>query len=112
MPDSADLQRLVRLLTGGGGAVLARRDADGEPVGSARFVAPTGGMAEVVAVAVAATYRRLGVGTALLAAVSDVARRYEVEWLWLTPAGDAATHVYRRVGYRRVADAVHMAVPV
>jgi ribosomal protein S18 acetylase RimI-like enzyme len=111
MPDQHDLERLARTLGSGGGAVLAR-EADDEPVGSARFVAPTAGVAEVVGVAVLAEHRGRGIGASMLAALVSLAARRGVELLWLTAEGEGAARLYERAGFRRVGEALHMAVPV
>ncbi len=111
MPDQGDLDRLSALLRGGGAAVLVRSDDD-DPLGSARFVAPAAGVAEVVGVAVEASWRGRGIAAAIVTAIVGLACRGPVELLWLSAADEAAGRVYERSGFRRVGNALHMsAVP-
>jgi GNAT superfamily N-acetyltransferase len=111
MPDEHDLQRLAGSLDSGGGAVLARLREGGEPVGSARYVAPTGGVAEVVGVAVLEDHRRRGIGASMMSALVSLAGGRGIDWLWLTPEDVGAGRVYERAAFRRVGDALHMSVP-
>lgn len=111
MPDQHDIGRLVASLGAGGGAVLARRLEGGEPVGTARYTVPAAGVAEVVGVAVLRDHRRRGIAASMLSAITEMARRRGVDWLWLTPDDEAAGRVYEAAGFRAVAEALHMSRP-
>jgi GNAT superfamily N-acetyltransferase len=121
MPEEADLQRLARSLAGGGGAVLARVEADDEPVGTAQFMAPVAdagelsmasvaSVVEVVGVAVLEGYRGRGIALSMLAMLLDLASQRGVEVAWLTPAGDGAQRVYQRAGFRPATEALHLSL--
>ena len=58
--------------------------------------------AELASMAVAADVRRSGVGTMLVDAVSDAARRVGLDRLWLSTTNDnlAALGLYQRCGFR------------
>ena len=91
-----------------GGSVLARMD--GEPVAVASWTAVADGVTEIVGVATVEEYRRQGFGGLVTAyAVDRAVALGGVTLAWLTPGSADADRVYRKVGFRPVATAVHLA---
>lgn len=90
-------------------AVVAR--VDGQPVGGGMCLARLLGTTELVGIAVAEPYRRLGIAAALTA---DLARRAfagGARQAILTPGGDDAGRVYARAGFRPVDEMLHLRRP-
>ncbi|MEV4175873.1 GNAT family N-acetyltransferase [Nonomuraea sp. NPDC049709] len=105
-----DVERLRRVLDGGG-LVAAAVDAEtGEVVGGGQVGSPHRGVAEVAGIAVRKPYRRRGIGRAVTAALTRAAAGPEIATLYLTPADDAAAQVYARVGYRKVGEALFISL--
>ncbi|WP_424184497.1 GNAT family N-acetyltransferase [Actinokineospora sp. G85] len=91
-----------------GGMVLAW--VDGTPVAVASWTAVADGVTEVVGIATAEEHRRQGFGALVTAAATRVPMaEADVDLAWLTPGSADADRVYRQVGYRPVATAVHLA---
>ncbi|MGQ0841436.1 GNAT family N-acetyltransferase [Actinokineospora sp.] len=91
-----------------GGSVLAR--LHGKPVAVASWTQVADGVTEIVGVATPAEHRRKGLGGLVTAhAVRAAAELAAVRLAWLTPGGDDADRVYRKVGFAPIASAVHLA---
>ena len=99
-------RRYLRALRRYADAVVLLAEEDGAVVGrlsAARDTHPASRHVADVGVMVAATHRRRGIGTALLASVEGWARDAGVRKLELHvfPRNDAAIALYERLGYRR-----------
>lgn len=93
-----------------GGSVLAK--VDGVPAAVASWTQVADGITEIVGVGTAEQHRRKGLGALVTAhAVLAAAGRGGATLTWLTPGGDDADRVYRKVGFTPVATAVHLAEP-
>jgi len=102
-PTAAELQEIV---SSPGSVLLVARDAaqDDQIVGALTLVLfriPTGVRAWIEDVVVDATYRRMGVGTALLRAAIEHARVVGARTVDLTsrPSREAANRLYRQIGF-------------
>jgi ribosomal protein S18 acetylase RimI-like enzyme len=95
---------LVDVLESGAG--LLALDAEGLPVGIVTWsIEPRGDVAEVRAVAVAASVQGLGVGRALLDGTAAAVRAAGVSRAWLVTTNDnlAALALYQKAGWRLAA---------
>jgi ribosomal protein S18 acetylase RimI-like enzyme len=96
-------ERIERVLAHAGTSVIVAR-VDGQIVGSAtlvRLVTLVGQFGYVEEVVVDESARGLGIGTALLGALIDLARRDGLDFVELTsrPAREAANALYRSIGF-------------
>lgn len=98
-PPLEDLDRLVPFV-GGGGAVAVAATPKGELAGAGMFTPIADGLTEVAGIGVAPPFRRLGVATALTAALTREAFDRGATLAWLTPGGDTAQRAYERAGFR------------
>jgi GNAT superfamily N-acetyltransferase len=90
-----------------GGGVLATMD--GRAVAAAFWTAVADGVTEIAGVATLPEYRNRGLGALVTAAAVEAARDLAGASLaWLTPGGEGADRIYRRVGFAPVATAVHL----
>jgi ribosomal protein S18 acetylase RimI-like enzyme len=108
--NAADVARLRRTLDGGG-AVVAATSADGAVVSAGVLGTPQGGRAEIYAVATAATHRRRGLASAVVAALSTVALDNGLT-PYLQCEGPAEQRMYERLGYRAVGELIDLRGPV
>ena len=91
----------------GGGTVLAR--VDGQPAATAYWTAVADGITEIVGVATMPGLRNRGLGRLVTAAaVRWAAELAGVTLAWLTPGGERADRIYRRIGFTPTAHAVHL----
>lgn len=97
-PTEHDIDRMARFVDNGGRVGVARDGA--ETVAGAHLTATTEGVAELAAVAVAATHRRRGIAAALSAHLTQLALDTGADLVWLEPEGEAVARMYARVGYR------------
>lgn len=81
--------------------VVRGADQSVEGIGGIRLATD---IAEVMTLAAAPGMRRRGVGSVLLTALGDLARRAGADWLWLEVAEDnePALALYRRAGFEPV----------
>jgi GNAT superfamily N-acetyltransferase len=90
-----------------GGAVVAR--LDGTAVATASWTSVANGVTEIGGVATSAGFRNRGLGALVTAeAVRAAVDLAGVQLAWLTPGHDGADRIYRRVGFRPTAHAVHL----
>lgn len=68
-------------------------------------------VSELAAVGVRKTHRRRGIATAVAAALTRSAPSVGITTPFLMTLGDAEERVYRRVGYRRAAEMLHISMP-
>jgi ribosomal protein S18 acetylase RimI-like enzyme len=98
-----------RVYENGGIVVLARYR--GEPAGGGTCSAPVDGMTELGGVAVAARFRRRGIGAALSAHVTALAHARGYRLVWLEPADETVERIYAGIGYRRVGEKLNISLP-
>ena len=102
----------IAMAAAGGAVGIARDEATGEPVGSARYPVPVDGVTEVTSLGTVPEYRRRGVATAVLAHLADRALRRGVRLLWLTADNDASRHASEGAGFRDTGESmVHISLP-
>lgn len=106
-----DVDRLRATLAAGGIIVLARGAATGEAIGSGLCSPPHAGITEIAAVGVAPAQRRRGVATALCARLARAAFAAGVTTPFLTPEGPDEERIYRRVGFARAGEILHISRP-
>jgi GNAT superfamily N-acetyltransferase len=106
----ADVARLRDLVASGGLVALARDAGTGEPAGSGLCTPPHDGVGELAAVGVRAPFRCRGIAAALTALLTRRCPEVGITTPFLTPGGDAGERVYRRVGYTRVTEILHISV--
>ena len=80
------------------GAFLAR--VDGVPAGAMMFTAPLDGLTELAGGTTIETYRRRGIGAAMIAAAAAAAFARGVEIAFLTAASEYASGVFQRAGFK------------
>ncbi|SHG25674.1 GNAT family N-acetyltransferase [Streptoalloteichus hindustanus] len=103
-----DVARLRGVVDRGGLVALAVDTASGLGVGGGLCAAPHEGVSELAAIGVRAPYRRRGIATALTALLTGACPGAGIAVPFLTPAGEVEERIYRAVGYRRVADMLHI----
>lgn len=93
-----------------GGCALVR--LGGRAVSVAYWTAVADGVTEIAGVATLPDVRGRGLGTFVTAsAVRSACELAGVTLAWLTPGGEGADRVYRRVGFQPTAHAVHLSLP-
>ena len=103
-----DVTRLRNTIDRGGLVALAVESSTGRGVGGGLCAPPTDGISELAAVGVRASHRRRGVAAALTALLTRSCADHGISTPFLTPAGAAEERVYRSVGYRPVAELLHI----
>lgn len=104
----ADVIRLRDLVTSGGLVALARDADTGEPAGSGLCTPPHGGISELAAVGVREPFRRRGIAAALTALLTRRCPEAGTTTPFLTPENDATERIYRRLGYTRATEILHI----
>jgi ribosomal protein S18 acetylase RimI-like enzyme len=102
-PTLADVDDLREILAEEG-AFLARME--GVPVGAMMYTEPLDGLTELAGGTTLETYRRRGIGVAMAVAATATAFERGVEVTLLTAAGEYASHVFQRAGFKRYATAL------
>ena len=110
-PQPSDIERLRKNLEAGGGAVLARVSATGEPAGAGQFTVPEDGVTEVAGIGVRRAFRRRGVAGALTVRLTEEALRAGVTLPFLMAAGEDEARLYARAGYSLIGDVLHISKP-
>lgn len=110
-PQASDVERLRKNLEAGGGAVLARLAATGEPAGAGIFTVPDDGVTEVAGIGVRPPFRRRGIAGALTSRLTDEAVRRGVTLPFLMAAGEDEARLYAKAGYRLIGDVLHISRP-
>ncbi|MCP2257488.1 Acetyltransferase (GNAT) domain [Streptoalloteichus tenebrarius] len=103
-----DVARLRRVVEAGGLVALAVDTTSGRGVGGGLCAPPHEGVSELAAIGVRAPYRRRGIATALTALLTQSCPGVGITVPFLTPAGEDEERIYRAVGYRRVAEMLHI----
>lgn len=106
--EEADVARLRGVLASGGLVALARDATSGKPAGSGLCTTPHGGVSELVAVGVREPFRRRGIAAALTVLLTRHGPSVGITTPFLTPETDAAERSYRRAGYTRTTQMLHI----
>jgi ribosomal protein S18 acetylase RimI-like enzyme len=105
---SAPLRRMVGQ---GGVLMLARETQNGIAVGAGMATPAQDGVTEVAGIGVRAAWRRRGIASALTSAITCEAFRRGASLAWLTPGHDDAERIYRRAGFLRQTEQLHISKP-
>lgn len=106
-----DVARLRSTIERGGLVALALDTSTGRAVGGGLCAPPHYGVSELAAVGVRAPYRRRGTAASLTALLTRACASVAITTPFLTPAGEAEERIYRTVGYRQVAEMLHISRP-
>ncbi|MGH3872131.1 MAG: GNAT family N-acetyltransferase [Pseudonocardiaceae bacterium] len=106
-----DVARLRGTVEGGGLVALARDPATGRGVGGGLCAPPHDGVSELAAIGVRARYRRRGIATALTALLTRSCPTAGITTPFLTPENGDTERMYRRVGYQRTTEMLHISRP-
>ncbi|QKG24002.1 GNAT family N-acetyltransferase [Actinomadura verrucosospora] len=110
MPEATahDVARLRRVAARGGIVALAVDAATGEAAGAGQFGPLHEGVSELAGVGVRAAHRRRGIAAALTAWLTREGRDAGITTPFLMPEDDGAERIYRRAGYERAAEILHI----
>lgn len=106
--EEADVARLRGVVASGGLVALARDATSGEPAGSGLCTAPHEGVSELAAVGVRKPFRRRGIAAALTALLTRHGESVGITTPFLTPEDEATERIYRRAGYTRSTEMLHI----
>lgn len=107
-PEQGMTDWLRAAATGDGVAALAV--LDGTPAGAGGCSVAVDGLSELAGLAVAAPFRRRGVGAALSAWLTDRALDRGCRTVWLEPGGPGVERIYASIGYRRIGEKVNISL--
>ncbi|GAA0282620.1 GNAT family N-acetyltransferase [Actinomadura nitritigenes] len=112
MPEATahDVARLRAVADRGGLVALAVDAATGEGAGAGQFGPPHEGVSELAGVGVRASHRRRGIAAALTAWLTREGRGAGISTPFLMPDNDGAERIYRRAGYERAAEILHISL--
>ncbi|MEU6013209.1 GNAT family N-acetyltransferase [Streptomyces sp. NPDC047515] len=94
----------------GGGGVAALATVDGVPAGAGGCSVPVDGLSELTGLAVAAAFRRRGIGAALCAHLTATAFERGCRVVWLEPGDADVERIYAGIGYRRVGEKLNISL--
>ena len=80
----------------------------GEPAGSGLLTTPHEGVSELAAVGVREPFRRRGIAAALTVLLTRHGSLVGITAPFLTSEGDAEERIYRRAGYTRTTEMLHI----
>ncbi|MFJ4966214.1 Acetyltransferase (GNAT) family protein [Streptomyces sp. ADI96-02] len=92
------------------GGVAALAVLDGSAAGAGGCSIAVDGLSELTGLAVAAPFRRRGVGAALSAWLTGRAFAQGCRAVWLEPGGPDVERVYASIGYRRIGEKVDISL--
>ncbi|MFJ9981791.1 GNAT family N-acetyltransferase [Streptomyces cyaneofuscatus] len=107
-PEPGTITWLRSAAAGDGVAALAA--LDGAPAGAGGCTLPVDGLSELVGLAVAAPFRRRGVGAALSAWLTERALDQGCRAVWLEPGDADVERIYASIGYRRIGEKVNISL--
>ncbi|MEW2068018.1 GNAT family N-acetyltransferase [Streptomyces sp. NPDC007346] len=107
-PEPATTEWLRASATGDGVAALAV--LDGAPAGAGGCSLAVDGLSELAGLAVAAPFRRRGVGAALSAWLTERAFAQGCRTVWLEPGDADVERIYASIGYRRIGEKVNISL--
>jgi len=93
------------------GGILLLALYRGEPAGGGSCSAPVDGMTELGGVAVAARFRRRGIGAAVSAQLTARAHERVYRLVWLEPADENVQRIYASIGFRPVGEKLNISLP-
>ncbi len=93
------------------GGILLLALYRGEPAGGGSCSAPVDGMTELGGVAVAARFRRRGIGAAVSAQLTARAHARGYRLVWLEPADENVQRIYASIGFRPVGEKLNISLP-
>ncbi|MFF1462696.1 GNAT family N-acetyltransferase [Streptomyces sp. NPDC058330] len=105
-PEDGEIAWLRKATADGGASALAL--LDGEPAGAGGCSAPMDGISELTGLAVAAGFRRRGVGAALAAWLTTTAFARGCRTVWLEPGDPDVERIYAGIGYRRAGEKLNI----
>lgn len=94
----------------GGGGVAALATVAGVPAGAGGCSIPVDGLSELTGLAVAAAFRRRGIGSALSAHLTATAFEQGCRVVWLEPGDADVERIYAGIGYRRVGEKLNISL--
>jgi ribosomal protein S18 acetylase RimI-like enzyme len=109
-PASGEVDWLRRAATNGGVVAVAEL-GDGTAVAAGACSVPAEGLSELAGLAVAADFRRRGIGAAVAAHLTAEALRRGCRAVWLEPGDADIARIYRRIGYRVVGEKLNISLP-
>ncbi|MFH8477820.1 GNAT family N-acetyltransferase [Streptomyces sp. NPDC018055] len=95
-----------------GDGVAALAVLDGAPAGAGGCSVPIDRLSELVGLAVAAPFRRRGIGAALSAWLTERALDQGCRAVCLEPGDADVERIYASIGYRRVGEKVNISLPL
>jgi ribosomal protein S18 acetylase RimI-like enzyme len=104
----AGLRRSVRR---GGHVLVAHCRETGQAAGAGAYIPPQGGVTEITGIAVAARFRRRGLGQAITCALAEQAFAAGCAMAFLSAAGEAQSAIYARAGFVRRSPMAYMSLP-
>ncbi|WP_406146518.1 GNAT family N-acetyltransferase [Streptomyces sp. NBC_01012] len=107
-PDDGEIAWLRTAAAGGGVAALAT--LEGRPAGAGGCSVPADGIGELAGLAVAAPFRRRGVGAALSSWLTHTAFERGYRTVWLEPGGPDVERIYASIGYRRAGEKLNISL--
>ncbi|MFE9457263.1 GNAT family N-acetyltransferase [Streptomyces californicus] len=107
-PEAGTVQWLRDAVAGDGVAALAV--LDGTPAGAGGCSPAIDGLSELAGLAVAAPFRRRGVGAALSAWLTERAFAQGCRAVWLEPGDPDVERVYAGIGYRRIGEKLNISL--
>ncbi|WP_433402184.1 GNAT family N-acetyltransferase [Streptomyces sp. CA-146814] len=107
-PEPGTITWLRSAAAGDGVAALAV--LDGATAGAGGCSVPVDGLSELVGLAVAAPFRRRGVGAALSAWLTERALDQGCRAVWLEPGDADVERIYAGIGYRRIGEKVNISL--
>ncbi len=108
---AVDVARLTALIGRGGIVALARDTATGEPIGTGLSTDVHDGASELAAVATAASHRRRGIGSGLIALLARTMHERGADLVWLEQEPVLPEILYSRAGFRRGAEKLWISRP-
>ena len=81
-----------------------------EPIAAGVCSSPAEGLTELAGLAVAAGFRRRGIGAALAAHLTATALKRGCQGVWLEPGDADIERIYARIGYRTVGEKLNISL--
>ncbi|WP_328912060.1 MULTISPECIES: GNAT family N-acetyltransferase [unclassified Streptomyces] len=108
-PTSGETAWLRDTMAGGGVVALARVGV-GTAVGAGVCSPPVDGLSELAGLAVAASFRRLGIGATVAAYLTAAVLDRGCRTVWLEPGDLGIERIYARIGYRTVGEKLNISL--
>jgi len=108
-PGPGEVAWLRGTLEGGGVVALAGVE-DGTPVGAGVCSSPVDGLSELAGLAVAANFRRRGIGAMVSAYLTAAVLGRGCRTVWLEPGDPDIERIYAGIGYRTVGEKLNISL--